>query len=124
VQPRFQVVRRDRERGIQHTLIVANLCQRNESGMQSLRTGSVDPLNIYDDFELLELPEFDLPEPESLDDELDDGALEEEESAVDAEGLLLPESDLLSEAAAEISVLPSDLLAESEDFADLLPDLA
>ncbi len=66
-----------------------------------------------------------MPEPESLDDELEDVPLEEddEESDVDAADLLLPESDLLSEAAAEMSVLPSDLLAES-DLAVLLPDLA
>lgn len=82
--------------------------------------------NYCDDFELLELPAFDLPEPESLDDEFDDAELEEddEESDVDAAGLPLPESDLPSEAAAETSALPSDLLAESEDFAGLLPDLA
>jgi hypothetical protein len=65
-----------------------------------------------------------LPEPASLDDESDDVLLEEEEeSDVDSAGLLLPESDLLSEAAAEISALPSDFLAES-DLAGLLPDLA
>ncbi len=79
--------------------------------------------NYCDVFELLELPAFDLTEPESLDDkELEEE--DEEESAVDAAGLLLLESDLASEAAADISVLPSDLLAESEDFAGLLPDLA
>ena len=83
-------------------------------------------ISYCDDFELLELPALDLPEPESLDDELDDAPLEEddEESAVDAAGLLLLESDLPSEAAAEMSVLPSDLPAESDDLAALLPDLA
>lgn len=82
--------------------------------------------NYCDDFELLGLPALDLPEPESLDDEFDDAELEEEEeeSAVDAAGLLLPESDFPSEAAAEMSVLPSDLLAESDDVAGLFPDLA
>ena len=76
----------------------------------------------YEDLELFELPAPDLPEPESLDDELLEE--DEDESALDAAGLLLLESDLLSEAAAETSALPSDLLAESEDFAGLLPDLA
>jgi hypothetical protein len=82
--------------------------------------------NYCDDFELLELPAFDLPEPESLDDEVEELLLEEDddESDVDAAGLLPPESDLPSEAAAEMSVLPSDLLAESDDVAGLLPDLA
>jgi hypothetical protein len=82
--------------------------------------------NYCDDFELLELPALDLPEPESLDDELDDAVLEkdEEESDVEAADLLPPESDLLSEAAADISDFPSDLLAESDEVAGLLPDLA
>jgi hypothetical protein len=81
--------------------------------------------NYCDDFELLELPALDLPEPESLDDELDEALLDdEEESDVDAAGLLLPESDLLSEAAAEMSDFPSNLLAESDGLAGLLPDLA
>ena len=71
---------------------------------------------------MLELPALDLPELDSLDDA--EFAEDEEESDVDAAGLLLPESDLLSEAAAEMSALPSDLLAESDDFAGLLPDLA
>ena len=131
MQPRFQVVRRDRERGIQHTLIVVNLCGLNqECGRFDLRqdAGSVRQFSsndFYDDFELLEFPALDLPEPESLDDELDDAVLEEdeEESAVDAAGLLLLESDFPSEAAAEMSVLPSALLAES-GLAALLPDLA
>jgi hypothetical protein len=81
--------------------------------------------NYCDDFELLELPALDLPEPESLDDELEELLLEEDddESEVDAAGLLLPESDLLSEAAADMSDFPSDLPAES-DLAGLLPDLA
>jgi hypothetical protein len=81
--------------------------------------------NYCDDFELLELPAFDLPEPASLDDEVEDVLSEEEdeESDVDFAALLLAESDLLSEEAAEMSALPSDLLAES-DFAGLLPDLA
>ncbi len=91
------------------------------------RLHSQAPSNNYCDvFELLELPAFDFPEPESLDDELDDAELDEdeEESDVDAAGLPLLESALPSEAAAETSALPSDLLAESEDFAGLLPDLA
>jgi hypothetical protein len=66
-----------------------------------------------------------LPEPESLDDELDDAGLEEDEdSAEEPAGLLLPESDLPSDAAAEMSVLLSDLPAESDALAGLLPDLA
>lgn len=75
---------------------------------------------------MLELPALVLPEPESLDDELEDAVLEEddEESEVEAAGLLLLESDLPSDAAAEISVFPSALPAESDGFADLLPDLA
>jgi hypothetical protein len=64
-----------------------------------------------------------LLELESLDDELDDAVLEEE-SAEDPAGLLLPESDLPSDAAAEVSVLPSALPAESDGLANLLPDLA
>lgn len=78
--------------------------------------------NSYYDFELLELPALDLPEPESLDDAVVEE--DEEESVVDAAGLLLLESDLPSDAAADMSALPSDLLAESDDLADLLPDLA
>lgn len=66
-----------------------------------------------------------MPEPESLDDELDEALLDdEEESDVDDAGLLLPESDLVSEADAEMSAFPSDLLVESDAFAGLLPDLA
>jgi hypothetical protein len=86
---------------------------------------AISSKNSYDDFELLELPALDLPEPESLDDELDDAVLEEDddESDVDAAGLLPLESDLPSEAVAEISVLPSDLPAES-GLAGLLPDFA
>jgi hypothetical protein len=63
-----------------------------------------------------------LPEPESLDD---DAELEEDEdeSAVDA-AVLLPESDLLSEAAADVSAFPSDLPVESDEVAGLPPDLA
>lgn len=82
--------------------------------------------NYCDDFELPELPALDLPEPESLDDELDDAELEEdeEESELDGAGLLLLESDLPSDAAAETSALPSDFPAESDDLAGLLPDLA
>ena len=81
---------------------------------------------VYDDFGLMELPALDLLEPESLDDELEDAVLEEdeEESVEDPAGLLLPDSDLLSEEAAEMSVLPSALPAESDPFAGLLPDLA
>jgi hypothetical protein len=75
-------------------------------------------------YELLEFPALDLPEPESLDDEPEEVLLTVAESDVEAAGLLLPEPDLLSEAAAEMSVLPSDLLAESDDVAGLLPDLA
>lgn len=53
------------------------------------------------------------------------GVLEEvDESDVDAAGLLLPESDLLSAEAVEISDLPSDLLEESVEDAVLLPDFA
>jgi hypothetical protein len=82
--------------------------------------------NSYDDFELLELPALDLLEPESLEDELEDPVLEEdeEESAAAPAGLLSPDPDLLSEAAAEMSVLPSALPVESDAFAALLPDLA
>lgn len=96
------------------------------SAARCQRSPMIPAKNFYDDFELLELPAPDLAEPESLDDELDDAVLEEEEEepAVDAAGLLPPESDLPSEAAAEISVLPSDLPAESDDLAGLLPDLA
>ncbi len=81
--------------------------------------------NSYDDFELLEIPALDFPEPESLDDELEDALFEEddEESEVEAAGLLLL-SDLLSEAAADMSDFPSDLPAESAADAILLPDLA
>ncbi|HTU50538.1 MAG TPA: hypothetical protein VMF56_08080 [Acidobacteriaceae bacterium] len=75
----------------------------------------------YDDFELLELPALDLPEPESLDDVVVEE--DEEESDVEAAGLLPLESDFPSDAAAEMSALPSDLPAES-DLAGLLPDLA
>lgn len=66
-----------------------------------------------------------MPEPESLDDELEDALFEEddEESEVEAAGLLLL-SDLLSEAAGDMSDFPSDLLAESAADAILLPDLA
>lgn len=49
---------------------------------------------------------------------------EAEESCVDEAGLLSPESDFLSAAAADISDLLSDLLAESEEDAALLPDFA
>lgn len=49
---------------------------------------------------------------------------EDDESEVDAAGLLVPESDLLSEAVAEISDFPSDLLEESLAGAVLLPDFA
>lgn len=82
--------------------------------------------NYCDDFEPLGLPALDLPELESLDDELEDAELEEdeEESEADAAGLLLPESDLLSEVVADISDFPSDLFAESDEAAGLLPDLA
>lgn len=81
----------------------------------------------YDDLEVLELPALDLLEPELLDDILEEAVLEEEEeeSVVDTEGLLLlPESDLPSDAAAEMSALPSDLPPESDALAGLLPDLA
>jgi hypothetical protein len=128
VQPRFQVVRRDRERSIQHTLIVVNLQrtppQKNQKRHRLRSQGSA--INYDDDFELLELPALDLPEPASLDDELEELLLEEdeEESVVDAAGLLLPESGLLSEAAADVSAFPSDLPAESDEVAGLPPDLA
>jgi hypothetical protein len=82
---------------------------------------------IYcDDFEPLELPALDLLDPESLDEELVEALFEEDdaESDVDGAGLLLPESDLLSDAATEISVFPSDLPPESDDVEGLLPDLA
>lgn len=49
---------------------------------------------------------------------------EDEESDVDAAGLLLLESALLSAEAAEISDFPSDLLEESVEDAVLLPDFA
>ena len=106
--------------------ILSNKCSdewnRPRSRGQRLRR-QFSSKNYVDVFEVL--PPLDLPEPESLDD-AEDAAFEEEEeeSEADAAGLLLPESDLPSEAAAETSVLPSDLLAESDDFAGLLPDLA
>ena len=75
-------------------------------------------------YELLDLPALDLPEPESVDDDAEDVLLAVVESDVEAAGLLLPEPDLLSDAAAEMSALPSDLLVESDDVAGLVPDLA
>jgi hypothetical protein len=95
--------------------------KKNSEALPSTQPGLLKKL--YDDFELLELPALDLPEPESLDE---DAALDEdeEESDVDAVGLLLPESDLPSESAAEMSDLPSDLPAESDGLAGLLPDFA
>ena len=49
---------------------------------------------------------------------------EAEESCVDEADLLSPESDFLSAPAADMSDLLSDLLAESEEDAALLPDFA
>jgi hypothetical protein len=82
-------------------------------------------IHYYDGFELLELPALDLPELESFAEEPDEALLEEDEdSEVEAAGLLLPESDLPSEAAADMSDFPSDLPAESAEDAVLLPDFA